>query len=34
MVIRLLAVEDGGTERLLGEYAFHHRRTIPGPPAW
>jgi hypothetical protein len=34
MVARLLAVDDKGTERLLGEYTFHHTRTIPGPPGW
>ena len=34
MVIRLLSVEAAGGERVLGEYAFHHTRTIPGPPAW
>jgi len=32
MIARLLAVDDGGRERLLGEYTFHHTRTIPGPP--
>jgi hypothetical protein len=31
MIARILAVNDGG-ERLLGEYTFHHTRTIPGPP--
>jgi hypothetical protein len=30
---RLLAVDDGGTERLLGEFTFHHTRTLPGPGA-
>lgn len=34
MVARLLAVDDKGDERLLGEYTFHHERTIPGPPGW
>jgi hypothetical protein len=34
MIARLLAVEENGEERLLGEYAFHHTRTIPGPPGW
>jgi hypothetical protein len=33
MMARLVAMEDGG-ERLLGEYTFHHTRTIPGPAAW
>src|SRR5262245_31150223 len=32
MIARLLAVDDGGDERLLGEYTFHHTRTIPGSP--
>jgi hypothetical protein len=34
LVARLLAVDTEGAERLLGEYAFHHTRTIPGPPGW
>jgi hypothetical protein len=34
MMARLLAVNDEGIERILGEYTFHHRRTIPGPPGW
>ena len=34
MVARLLAVDETGGERLLGEYTFHHTRTIPGPPGW
>lgn len=34
MVARLLAVDPGGDERVLGEYTFHHTRTIPGPPGW
>jgi len=29
LIARLLAVETAGTERLLGEYTFHHTRTIP-----
>jgi hypothetical protein len=32
MIARLMAVSDSGDERLLGEYTFHHTRTIPGPP--
>ena len=32
MTARLFAVDDSGDERLLGEYTFHHTRTIPGPP--
>lgn len=34
MTARLLGVDDSGDERLLGEYTFHHTRTIPGPPGW
>ena len=31
MVARLVTFDDSGIERLLGEYAFHHTRTLPGP---
>jgi len=31
MIARLLAVDAEGDERLLGEYTFHHTRTLPGP---
>jgi hypothetical protein len=34
MIARLLAVDEIGNERLLGEYTFNHTRTIPGPPGW
>jgi hypothetical protein len=34
MVARLLSVDDNGDERLLGEYTFHHTRTIAGPPGF
>jgi hypothetical protein len=34
MIARLLAVGDTGDERVLGEYTFHHTRTIPGLPEW
>ena len=34
MMMRLLAVDGDGAERLLGEYTFHHTRTIPGAPGW
>ena len=34
MVARLLAVDADGAERVLGEYTFHHTRTIAGPPDW
>lgn len=29
LIARLIAVEDGGDERLLGEYTFNHTRTLP-----
>jgi hypothetical protein len=32
LIARLVGVGEKGDERLLGEYAFHHTRTIPGPP--
>jgi len=31
LIARLVAVDPEGAERLLGEYAFHHTRTIHGP---
>ena len=31
LVARLLAVEESGAERLIGEYTFNHTRTLPGP---
>jgi hypothetical protein len=34
MIARLVAVDESGGERLLGQYTFHHTRTIPGPPEW
>ena len=34
MIARLLAVDHRGDQRLLGEYTFHHTRTIPGAPEW
>jgi hypothetical protein len=34
MIARLVAVDDVGAERILGEYTFNHTRTIPGPPGW
>jgi hypothetical protein len=34
MIARLLAIDDEGDERLLGDYTFHHTRAILGPPAW
>jgi hypothetical protein len=29
LIVRLVAVDPGGIERLLGDYTFHHTRTIP-----
>jgi len=34
MIARLVTYDDAGAERLLGEYTFHHTRTLPGPGAW
>ena len=34
MIARLVAVDAQGAERLIGEYTFHHTRTIPGPGGW
>jgi hypothetical protein len=34
MVARLLDIDEAGREFLLGEYTFHHTRTMPGPSAW
>jgi hypothetical protein len=31
LIARLVSVDTEGAEQLLGEYAFHHTRTIPGP---
>jgi hypothetical protein len=28
-IMRLLALDDAGRERSLGEYTFHHTRTLP-----
>ena len=33
MIARLVAFDDSGRERLLGEYTFNHTRTLPGPGA-
>ena len=33
MVARLVAVDEAGGERILGEYTFRHTRTLPGPGA-
>lgn len=34
LVAQLVAVDERGHESVLGEYTFHHTRTIPGPPGW
>lgn len=34
MIARLVGYDETGAERLLGEYTFHHTRTLPGPGAW
>lgn len=34
LIARLVAVDATGAERLLGEYTFHHTRSLPGPGAW
>ena len=34
MILRLLGVDEVGSERLLGEYIFNHTRSLPGPGAW
>lgn len=34
LVARLLAVDEQGNESVLGDYTFHHTRTIAGPPGW
>ncbi|MBI3679999.1 MAG: hypothetical protein HY235_06340 [Acidobacteria bacterium] len=34
MIARLVTFEEGGGERLLGEYIFNHTRSLPGPGAW
>jgi len=33
MIVRLLARDDTGLDRVLGEYTFNHTRTLPGPGA-
>ena len=34
MIARLLAFDEAGGERLLGEYTFNHTRSLPGPGSW
>jgi hypothetical protein len=31
MIARLVALDEAGGERLLGEYTFNHGRSLPGP---
>jgi hypothetical protein len=31
MIARLVAVDEADRERLLGEFTFHHTRSLPGP---
>jgi hypothetical protein len=33
MIARLIAFDEAGSERLLGEYTFNHTRSLPGPGA-
>ncbi|WP_155121630.1 hypothetical protein [Bryobacter aggregatus] len=30
LIARLVTFDEAGVERLLGEYTFHHTRTLPG----
>jgi hypothetical protein len=34
IIARLVAFDEAGGERLLGEYTFNHTRSLPGPGAW
>jgi len=34
LTARLVAPDEGGGERLLGEYTFNHTRALPGPAGW
>jgi hypothetical protein len=34
MIARLVTLDEGGEERLLGEYTFNHTRTMPGGGSW
>jgi len=33
-IFRLLALDESGRERPLGEYTFNHKRSLPGPGEW
>jgi len=34
MIARLISWDEQGRERLVGEYTFHHTRSLPGPGSW
>lgn len=34
LITRLVAVDEAGGERLLGEYTFNHTRSLPGAGTW
>jgi len=34
MIMKLVTFDDKGSEQTLGEYAFNHTRSMPGPGAW
>jgi hypothetical protein len=34
MIMRLVAFDEAGAERVLGEYTFNHTRSLPGPGGW
>jgi hypothetical protein len=34
VIARLIGFDAAGGEGLLGEYTFHHQRSLPGPGAW
>ena len=34
LIARLIAINSDGSDELLGEYSFHHTRTLPGPGEW
>jgi hypothetical protein len=34
LIARMIAFDQTGGERQIGEFTFHHTRTMPGPAAW
>jgi hypothetical protein len=34
MIMRLVSLDDTGSEQVRGEYTFNHTRSMPGPGAW